>query len=185
MEQELCFKNRDDFRNWLKKNYSQQKSIWLVFLKNEKNAFKHKEALEEALCFGWIDSIIKRIDEKKYKMKFSPRRKNSKWSEINKKLVKVLIKQGKMTVHGQAAMDLAKKNGNWNKEIKPVITPEMIELLRRKLEAETKLLPIYDKLSASSKGFFAYYYHDAKKEETKERRFKKILEHIEEGKGIL
>jgi len=185
MEQLLCFNNRSEFRTWLKKNHSQPESIWMVFLKNEKTAFKYKEALEEALCYGWIDSIIKRIDEKKYKIKFSPRRKNSIWSEKNKNTVKALIQQGKMTVHGQAAINEAKKNGNWDKDIKPVITPEMTTLLRIKLKEEKKLLTVYDKMSASSQGFFAYYYYDAKKDETKERRFKKILEHIKGGKGIL
>jgi len=185
MEQLLCFKSRVEFRAWLEKNHSQKESIWLVFLKKEKIAFKHNEALEEALCFGWIDSIIKRIDDKQYKMKFSPRRKNSKWSEINKKAVEVLIKSGKMTVNGLDAIDEAKKNGNWNKNIKPVFTPEMIEVFRKVLKSETTLLPIFDKLSLSSQEFFAYYYFDAKKEETKKKRLEKIIEHIKSGKRFL
>jgi uncharacterized protein YdeI (YjbR/CyaY-like superfamily) len=185
MESLLCFKKQSDFRAWLEKNHSQHESIWLVFLKNDKTAFKHSEALEEALCFGWIDSIIKRIDDKKYKMKFSQRRKNSNWSEINKKVVEALIKSGKMTIYGQAAINEAKQNGNWNKDIKPVFTPEMIETLRNILKSETKLLPVYDALSSSNQQFFAYYYFDAKKEETKKKRLEKIIEHIESGKRIL
>jgi uncharacterized protein YdeI (YjbR/CyaY-like superfamily) len=186
MEQLLNFKNRHKFRTWLEKNVSQTENIWIEFIKNDKNAFKHSEALEEALCFGWIDSIIKRIDENTYKMKFSRRRKNSQWSETNKKTVERLIKTGQMTKYGLMAINEAKQNGNWDKDIKPVFTPEMIELLRNKLKAETKLLPVYDALNFSNQQFFAYYYFDAKKEETKERRFKKIVEHIENrGKGIL
>jgi uncharacterized protein YdeI (YjbR/CyaY-like superfamily) len=185
METLLRFKNRSAFRAWLEKNHSQQESIWLVFLKNEKNAFKHKEALEEALCYGWIDSIIKRIDDTTYKIKYSPRRKNSKWSEINKNLVKVLIQQGKMTVYGQAAINEAKKNGNWNKENKPVFTQEMIDILRNAIQAHTKLLAAYDKLGRSTQQYFAYYYFDAKKEETKKKRIEIIIKHINSGKRLI
>ncbi len=184
-EQILFFKARKDFRNWLEKNNSQTESIWIEFLKNDKTAFRHSEALEEVLCYGWIDSIIKRVDENKYKMKFSPRRKNSKWSESNKAAVESLIKSGKMTKYGLAAIEEAKKNGNWYKNNTPVITPEMIETLREKIKNETRLLPEFDKLSNSNQRIFAHYYYDAKKEETKEKRFKIILEHITGNKRIL
>lgn len=185
MEQLLHFKNRHEFHVWLENNALQTEGFWIEFIKNDKTAFKHSEALEEALCFGWIDSIIKRIDEKKYKMKFSRRRKNSQWSETNKKAVEKLIQTGKMTKYGMLAINEAKQNGNWDKDIKPVFTPEMIEILRIKLKSDTKLLPVYDALSLSNRQFFAYYYFDAKKEETKERRLKKIVEHIEKGKRFI
>jgi len=181
----LFFNNRNEFRKWLEKNNGQKESVWVELLKKDKTALTHNEALEEVLCYGWIDSIIKRVDEKKYKIKFSPRRKKSKWSEVNKAIVAKLIQSGKMTKYGLAAIEEAKKNGNWYKDITPVISSEMIDLLREKIIKETLLLSSFDKLRESDKKTFAFYYSDAKKEETKEKRFKIILEHITKEKRLL
>lgn len=184
-EQVLFFNNQEELRQWFEKNQQQKESIWIEFLKKDKSALSHGNALEQALCYGWIDSIIKRIDEKKYKMKFSPRRNNSKWSESNKITVQRLIKEGKMTKYGLAAIDEAKKNGNWYKNNTPVITREIMDTLRNELKNKTELLPEYDKLSNSVKKTYAFYYSDAKREETRKKRFQIIIEHILGKKGIL
>ena len=91
----LQFEDRETFREWLKKNFSQKDGIWVQFSKinDASNRLKPMEALEEALCFGWVDSKIKKIDEEKYIKYFSKRSERSKWSELNKKIVKKLIKE--------------------------------------------------------------------------------------------
>ena len=86
----IYFRNRDKWRAWLEKHHAIEKEVWLVYYKKHtgKPCITYNEAVEEALCFGWIDSIVKAIDEKKYCQKFTPRKDNSKWSESNKKIVK-------------------------------------------------------------------------------------------------
>jgi len=83
----LYVTTRDEWRSWLEKNHKSEKEIWLIYYKKHtgKPRIPYDDAVEEALCFGWIDSIIKRIDEKKYAQKFSPRKQNSVWSDLNKK----------------------------------------------------------------------------------------------------
>ena len=113
------FKDRDDWRAWLAQNHARATELWLVFYK--KNSGKHSvsydEAVEEALCFGWIDGIVKGIDDGKYANRFSPRRRSSIWSESNKRRVARMIEQGRMTPIGLAKVEEAKVNGRsaWGK----------------------------------------------------------------------
>ena len=101
MENEVLFKNRDEFRNWLIENHATSNGIWVVFGKSKNiKTIRADEALEEALCFGWIDSQLSSVNEEKYLKKFTPRKKRSNWSEKNKKLINTLIPSGKMTEFG-------------------------------------------------------------------------------------
>ena len=114
MPDELIFKNRKDFRKWLSSNTSPQ-GVWLVFgKKGALPTLTASEALEEALCFGWIDGVMKRIDDASYKKYFSPRRPGSQWSEKNKRLVQQLISRNLMTANGLEAVDRAKRDGVWD-----------------------------------------------------------------------
>jgi uncharacterized protein YdeI (YjbR/CyaY-like superfamily) len=184
MEQILFFNNRKKFRQWLSKNYLQNESIWIEFLKNKNEVFKPEEALEEALCYGWIDSLIKRVNDEKYIKKFSKRRNISKWSDYNKKKVADLIKSGLMTNIGVAAIENAKHNGQWDK--KPAAIPEnSIEILKEKLSSQADILEKFNYLNASSQRLFARFYFDAKKEDARERRLLKIIENIKTGKLLL
>src|SRR5512134_5387 len=90
------FTGRDDWRAWLAENHATAPEMWLVFYKKHvgKPGLTYLEALEEALCFGWIDGILKRIDDEKHLIRFSPRRRNSIWSELNKRRVRTLIREG-------------------------------------------------------------------------------------------
>jgi len=98
----LYITTRAKWRKWLEKNHNTEKEIWLIYYKKHtgKPRIPYDDAVEEALCFGWIDSIIKRIDEEKYTQNFSPRKQNSVWSDLNKKRVKKLIEEGKITKAG-------------------------------------------------------------------------------------
>ncbi|MFH1006863.1 MAG: hypothetical protein V1800_05080 [Candidatus Latescibacterota bacterium] len=92
----LYFKTSAEWREWLQSNHDKATSIWLVFFKKDtgRSSIDYEVAVEEALCFGWIDSIIKKKDEEEYARKFTPRHDNSKWSEVNKKRVEKLIQDG-------------------------------------------------------------------------------------------
>ena len=122
----LYIKNKEDWRKWLEKSHDKEKEIWLVYYKKSSGKLRipYNEAVDEALCFGWIDSIVKSIDEESYVQRFTPRRKNSPISEMNKERVRRLIKQKRMTSYGLKAIS---KFFNLEKDKKEKFTiPEKI-----------------------------------------------------------
>jgi uncharacterized protein YdeI (YjbR/CyaY-like superfamily) len=113
---ELEFKERIEFRKWLKKNVDTSPGIWIRFIKDKSRAsITADEALNEALCFGWIDGQMKSEGDSSYIKYFAPRTKNSKWSEKNKKRVEQLRKEKLMTEYGEREIKKAVENGEWNK----------------------------------------------------------------------
>ena len=109
-------KNRTEWRTWLTENGQVEKSVWLILYhkKSKVESINLIEATEEALCFGWIDSLCKKRDLESYYLTYSPRKSKSKWSKINKGRVENLIEQGIMTQAGQNAINTAKENGKWD-----------------------------------------------------------------------
>jgi len=108
---------RAEWRNWLKKNSQSEKSVWLILFKKKSTtpSVSLIEATEEALCFGWIDSLCKSRDEESYYLTFSPRNaKKSNWSKPNIERAERLIKEGKMTEQGEKVIEIAKQTGKWN-----------------------------------------------------------------------
>ncbi|MCK4233163.1 hypothetical protein KAX75_01940, partial [candidate division WOR-3 bacterium] len=112
----LYVTNRKGWREWLEKNYATKKEVWLIYYKKHtgKPIILYEDTVEEALCFGWIDSIIRGIDDEKYARKFTPRTEDSGWSELNKKRAKKMIAAGKMTKAGLQKIEEAKRNGIWS-----------------------------------------------------------------------
>src|SRR5256885_14789235 len=100
----LYVTSRDDWRAWLEKNHETEKEVWLIYYKKHTNRprIPYDDAVEEALCFGWIDSIVQKIDDERYAQKFTPRKSSSKWSESNKRRVRKLLQEGRMTQAGLA-----------------------------------------------------------------------------------
>lgn len=115
-KQAVYAKTRVEWRNWLKKNNLVEKSVWLILFHKKSNmkSVKTEEAMEEALCFGWIDSKAKKRDTESFYLTFTPRRPKSNWSTINKERAGRLIKNGLMTEMGQCLIDQAKMEGKWN-----------------------------------------------------------------------
>ena len=180
----ISFKNRTEFRKWLEINHSQTEPVWIEFYKDGRKGILYKDALEEALSFGWIDSTIKKIDEKIYVRKFLKRHKNSKWSKVNKAIVQELISKGLMTEFGEAAISQAKSNGQWDK---PDEREEYfdVEGLRNALMHKIKDLNEYDKLSESLKKHYSLYYFIARREETRNKRMEKIIDYMKTKKRFL
>ena len=102
MKSELYVSNRKEWRSWLKKNNAKVEEMWLIYFKKHtgKPSINYMDSVEEALCFGWIDGLKKRIDKQKYAYRFTPRKSGSKWSPLNIKLAKRMIEEGKMTRAG-------------------------------------------------------------------------------------
>ena len=183
MDERLIFADREEFRKWLSNNHDDSKGIWLVFGKaSTLKTIRADEALEEALCFGWIDGQIKSIDDEKYVKKFTPRRKGSKWSERNKQIVKSLVKNGLVTEPGIKAIEEAKKNGTWDMPKQARVEDNQIEILIKALEGAEPALSNFLKMPLSVRKTYTAAYLDAKKEETRIRRLKYIIGRLNENK---
>ncbi len=136
----LYIKTRTEWRKWLTKNHNKVEEVWLIFYKKGtgKPSIEYETAVEEALCFGWIDSLVNKIDKQRYARKFTPRKNNSVWSESNKKRVRKVIKEGRMTEYGLNKVKAAKKSGKWYEADKPDISFTMHPLLREALKKNKK-----------------------------------------------
>ena len=134
-------RTRSEWRQWLLRHHRQAESIWLVLHKkgSEGSTLTANEAIEEALCFGWIDSVPNKLDEQRYKILVSPRKPKSNWSKINKARARNMIKAGRMHAAGQAMIDLAKKTGTWN-ALNPVdkllVPPDLAKAFARQQKAK-------------------------------------------------
>ena len=186
MDKELIFETREDFRQWLEDNGLTSKGVWLIFGKTkELKTLSAEEALEESLCYGWIDGLLNSIDEHRYRKYFAPRRKDSKWSEKNKGLVARLIENGRMTIHGHKAIEEARKNGMWEKIQKWNITEEQQADFESKIKVNDQAFKNYSSMPASTRKQLAGFYYDAKKEETRLKRLEKIVGLLEQNKRLM
>lgn len=177
---QMLFKNRSEFREWLTKNALSDEGIWLVFSKKDgQETLKADEALEEALCFGWIDSQIQSVDEKSYLKYFKQRSKTSNWSEKNKELVEKLESQGLMTDFGRVKIEIAKQNGHWNPSKPEPLTDEQLRQFEDMLKSYETAYANFIKMPRSARGAYAAsYFFGAKTEAGKQKRFSAIIERL-------
>lgn len=167
---------RKEWRTWLKKHHLSKESIWLVLYKKEtgKPSIPWSDAVDEALCFGWIDGRRKTLDEERFIQHISKRKPKSGWSKINKEKIERLTSQGLMMEAGFAAIETAKKNGSWTllDEIEEMIIPADLEkVFRSKPGSKKKFLS----LSKSVQKFHLHQLMMAKRPETQEKRINDIL----------
>ena len=173
------FANREEFRNWLCEHCLSDDGIWLLFGKaGGPKTIKAGEALEEALCFGWIDGQMQRIDDKTYKKYFSMRREKSKWSEKNKALVKKLEERGIMTDYGRKKIEEAKKNGQWDAPKSTAITEEQIACLSALLEEYEPAFTNFQAMSPSVKKTYTRAYFDAMTDAGKQKRIAWMVDRL-------
>ena len=165
------FADREEFRRWLHENCLSKAGVWLLFGKaGGPKTIKAGEALEEALCFGWIDGQMKSIDDKTYKKYFSMRREKSKWSEKNKALVKSLEERGLMTDFGRKKIEEAKKNGQWHTPKPTEVTEEQIACVSTMLERYEPAWTNFQAMPLSVKKTYTRAYFDAKTDAGREKR---------------
>jgi uncharacterized protein YdeI (YjbR/CyaY-like superfamily) len=186
MEERNIFRNKEEFYDWLYQNHDKSDCVWVVYSKSKDiETIRYDESVEVALCFGWVEILLKRIDELSYMRKFTPRKPNSLWSENNKKLAERLLDEGMMHESGIKAIEGAIKSGNWEKNYRIVITPEQTAAFEKLLQPQNKAINYYSSLSPSHKRQYQMYYYHAKREETRIARFKKIVEMLENRKGFM
>jgi uncharacterized protein YdeI (YjbR/CyaY-like superfamily) len=178
---------RSQWRRWLAKNHDKEKNgIWLVCYKKEtgRPTLEYDASVEEALCFGWIDSIIKSMDDGKYCLKFTPRREGSQWSSSNKKRVEKTIKAGRMTRFGLAKIEAAKRSGIWEMDPRPVIDLDPPRELSDALEQNRKAKAFFEKLAPSYQKHFIGWLATAKRPETRAKRLKESLALLARGEKL-
>lgn len=182
MSSPIQFTGREEFRNWLIAHGQSSAGIWLLFGKpGGPETIKAGEALEEALCFGWIDGQIQRIDETSYKKYFSPRRENSKWSEKNRKLAQRLEEQGLMTDFGRKKIEEAKQNGQWDAPDPVVIAEEHIAELSALLEQYEPAFTNFRAMPLSVKKTYARAYLDAKTDAGRQKRIAWMVDRLNQN----
>lgn len=171
------FKNQKQWRKWLEKNASKEKEIWLLHYKKHtgKPGVSYQEALEEAICFGWIDGILRRIDGKKHMIRYSPRRKKSVWSLRNKKIAEELIKQGKMTLAGFSTIKEAKKSGMWQKAYTNIRKERMPTDLKKALMSNKKAWGNFNKFANSYRNMYIGWIKSSKTEPTRKKRIDEVV----------
>ena len=183
---QLYVANREQWREWLSKNHSTTAGVWLVFYKKETSepTISYEAAVEEALCFGWIDSIIKKIDAAKYARKFTQRLDKSRWSALNKKRTSKMIKQGRMTEVGLAKIKTAKKTGLWDKDDRPQITLDIPPEFAKALACNNRAKENFDKLAPTYRKHYIGWISVAKRPETKKRRIDESIALLEKGQKL-
>ncbi|MDX9947019.1 MAG: YdeI/OmpD-associated family protein [Bacteroidales bacterium] len=187
--EQVFFENRESLRSWLGKNHKESPGIWMIYYKKHTGTtcIEYREALEEALCFGWIDSTLRRIDDERYVRKFTPRTNTSNWSDVNKKLVVELIKKGKMTEAGLQKIDVWLKTGKVDWKLKSGQESKDKELqvpdyFLKALAENEPALANFKKLARSYKRQYILWITFAKREETIQKRMKEAVELLKENK---
>ncbi len=180
----LTFSSPQEWNAWLEKNHDSIPGVWLRFYKKASGilSLTYAQALEEALCYGWIDSQTKTYDDTSYLQKFTPRRSKSIWSQINTEHIQRLIKEGRMKPAGMKVVEEAKKDGRWSDAYsspsKTTVPPDFLALVNKNKEAKS----FFETLNKTNLYAIAWRLQSAKKPETREKRMKDIIVMLTEKK---
>lgn len=178
-ERPLEFAGRAQWRTWLDEHHGGEREAWLLIHKKRAvgNALALEEAVQEALCFGWIDGLLRSVDSETYLLRFSPRKQKSIWSENNKRRAEELIRAGRMTAAGLAKIAEAEANGEWEaattREDVDAIPADLAQALERK-EAGA----FFGRWSVSRKKQYLHWLKSAKRPETRQKRIQTIVEAV-------
>jgi uncharacterized protein YdeI (YjbR/CyaY-like superfamily) len=173
-------KTRKQWRQWLEKNHSSSPGIWFVYYKKEsgKTRVSYGEAVEEALCFGWIDSLPRKLDHERAMLKFTPRKPKSVWSDLNKTRVEKLIAQKLMTAAGLVKIEQAKKDGSWNTLNASNFHTDNNSLpddLHKALSKNKKAFENFNAFPAGYRRQFLFWIDSAKRPETRTARIMQTI----------
>jgi uncharacterized protein YdeI (YjbR/CyaY-like superfamily) len=182
----ISFKTQKDFRKWLEIHHGKSQGIWVRFYKKASGVkmMNYQEALDEALCFGWIDSLLNKLDEKSYIQKFTPRKSKSLWSQVNREKVARLIRQKQMTQAGLAAITAAKKDGRWdNAYASPKNTMPPDDFLQA-LEKNKKAKNFFGTLNKANTYAIIWRITTAKKIEIRKKKIKDMIRMLAQGQKL-
>ncbi len=174
----LTFADREAWRAWLEQNHAGATEVWLIHRKKRAGgqSVGYEEAVEEALCFGWIDGRLRSLDAERYVLRYSPRTSRSVWAESNKRRVERLIAEGRMTAAGLAKVQEAKADGRWDAVDDLVDIDTIPGDLAEALKQDPSAWDAFQSWSPSHKRQYLYWVTSAKKPETRQRRVLAIVE---------
>jgi len=180
IDEQLYVSTRAEWRAWLKKHHQETSGIWLIYYKkgSGKERIPYDEAVEEALCFGWIDSVIQRIDDEKYAQKFTPRRNNTNWSAVNVRRMRKLIDEKRMTPAGLAVFDMALLENEPQPRPKELPVPDF---LAEALAQHPVALENFNRMAPSYRRNYIGWLSAAKREETRQKRIAEAIERLEQN----
>jgi uncharacterized protein YdeI (YjbR/CyaY-like superfamily) len=174
----------EEWRAWLTKHHESASEVWLLFYKKHtgRPRISYEHAVEEALCFGWIDSIVNRVDDDAFAQKFTPRRKGSNWSALNQRRVRKLIREGRMTDAGLAKVDAA-VIGRKAQAKSSTGAPRLPRAVEQAFKTNAKAWKNFQSLSPSRRAAYVRLILDAKKKETREQRLRQAISLLEQSQG--
>ncbi len=170
---------RQGWRRWLESHHDSESEIWLVFYKRHTGVewITHEEAVQEALCFGWIDSILRRLDDRRYAQKFTPRKADSAWSSSNRRRYAELARRGLLAAPGLA-------RGPTNRSGDAPKVTSVPAYIRRRLDADPRARKHFEELAPSYRRVYVGWIDSAKRQETKEKRLREALRLLAAGKKL-
>jgi uncharacterized protein YdeI (YjbR/CyaY-like superfamily) len=186
-DKSLFFKDRDAWRGWLKSNHEVSDGVWLYHFKKAsgRTGLTHEEGIEEALCFGWIDSKLVKVDEEKYALRYTPRKPGSVWSKINKEKAEALIMQGKMTEAGFLKIAEAKEAGLWQKAYTNIDKDEIPKDLESALKKSAVAWKNFNRFANSYRNMYIGWVVSAKISATRKSRIDLVVLQALEKKKLL
>jgi uncharacterized protein YdeI (YjbR/CyaY-like superfamily) len=176
----LEFASHDDWRAWLEAHHADAREAWVLHFRKglREGVLTYEEALDEALCFGWIDGLLKKLDADRFLLRYSPRRRRSIWSEGNKQRAERLVREGRMAPAGLARIAEAKGNGEWEaatqRENVDILPPD----LEAALHVDDKAFAAFQEWPDSRKKQYLWWISSAKRAETRERRIRAVVEMV-------
>jgi uncharacterized protein YdeI (YjbR/CyaY-like superfamily) len=181
----LTFASAEGWERWLEDNHDAD-GVWIKMAKKRSGiaSVTHAEALEAALCFGWIDGQRRSLDETFFLQKFTPRRRRSTWSRINREKAEQLIAAGRMRPAGLAEVERARADGRWEAAYEPQSTARMPDDLRRELDTRPEAARFFASLDSRNRYAILYRLQDAKRPETRARRLAEFVTMLEEHRKL-
>jgi uncharacterized protein YdeI (YjbR/CyaY-like superfamily) len=170
------FKNSQEWRKWLHENHHSSTGIELIFYKvdSQYESMRWEEAVQVAICYGWIDSTVRKLDDERRKQVFSPRKEKSVWSKLNKKYIEKLIQENLIHESGLAKIEIAKKNGSWS-SLDSVENHEIPKDLQHAFSKNKLAFDNYKNFSPSYRKSYLYWLNQAKRDETRINRISEII----------
>jgi uncharacterized protein YdeI (YjbR/CyaY-like superfamily) len=180
------FASAEAWERWLARNHATSPGVWLEIAKKAAavTTVSHAEALEVALCYGWIDGLRHKHDDTYFRQRFTPRTRTSKWSKINRDKVEALVGAGRMQPSGQAQIDAAKADGRWDAAYAGSRSIEVPDDLARALRRNARARRAFEGLDSRNRYAILYRVHDAKRPETRARRIESFVAMLAEGRTI-
>ena len=179
----LYFKNAQEWRNWLHENHHLSKGVYLIFYKvsSDFESMRWEEAVQVAICYGWIDSTVRKVDEQQRKQMFTPRKDKSVWSKVNKNYIVKLLEDNLMHESGLKKIEIAKSNGSWESldAVENLEIPKDLELAFKQNEIAHNN---YGKFSFTYRKSYLYWLNQAKREETRNIRIIEIIKLCEQNR---